>query len=118
MPAHGAGDGFGCDGRKLVAEIVFSKCPPGDAACVKTMANKVEMTFRGDSAQHQMRMFLGRSQERACCFDACVTGLDGLLREGEIASNENVEIGMIGLLSCYLGELVLLHDESSKKREC
>jgi len=53
-------------------------------------------------------LFCGREM-RASDFDARVTGLNGLLKKGQITPNEGIHIRWIAWITIYLHEFVVVH---------
>jgi hypothetical protein len=90
--ATAAEDRPGGQGRQLIAAIGLVKRMVRNAEPAETIDAAIKRTFVRDAADNQMRMRKISGKEETRDLDGRVTGLDDLLRVGQVFSHEEINI--------------------------
>ena len=104
MAALGTTDRCGGDGRELTVQIGLEERPADDSEAFQPPQNLPEPLLRFDPAQDKMWMLVRGRKKIACDLDARMASLNGLLREGQVTTNESVDILRVRSLRCDLRE--------------
>lgn len=88
----GACDRLGRDGGQFIADVGLQEGAATNAGSLESIQMSAQIGSVADSADNQEGM-LGRGREKGPSgLDGGVTGLDGLLRPGQIPPHQHVDI--------------------------
>lgn len=97
------------DGGEAPVLIRLMELSSRDASCLEPSTELFELRFVARRQVDVRGMVVGRATVEIGVFKGGVTGLNGLLREREIAAGDGVEIGLAGNL---LHDVLRLVDET------
>src|SRR5579884_871369 len=96
LPACGR-DRLGTDRGEFVVAVKFVEGAIRNPEPAQAIHALEKLAFAGNGADHQMRVRLVAGEKGFCNLDGCVTGLDDLLRKGEIVPDEEVDVRRLAL---------------------
>jgi hypothetical protein len=100
--ALSAGDRPGGQRGQLIAAVGLVKRPVRHAEPAQALEAAVELALVGNAADDQVRMGQVWRKEESCGLDSRVTGLDDLLRVGEVLPHEKVDVeGFLALVELH-----------------
>ena len=103
----------GGNGSELTAEVALAERTDSQTKRFQTLQDAPKLGFRFDAAEDEMGMLVTSRQEIACHFDARMAGLNGLLRGGQVATNESVDVPRCRLSRTDLKETIVFHSKLS-----
>jgi hypothetical protein len=113
------GDRLRGNGRQLIAKIGLIERPADDCERMQTRERGMQRELGRNADQHQVRMSRSGRQQRACNFNARMSGLNGLLRRGEILTNENINVRnklrVVALRETGHGNSLLIEEKTAAK---
>lgn len=92
-------NGFGGGGGQFAVEVGFVKGPVAHTRPIQGLQTAAEPGPVADATDHQRGMFELRREESLSGFEDSVTGLHRLLRRGQVAPDEDVNVRTVINLS-------------------
>lgn len=86
------------DGRQAPVLVRFVKLGGVDAQAFKASTKSHQLLLITNSQVDVGRVVVGRATEGVSVLNGCVSGLNSLLREWEIAARDRVQVGLVGNL--------------------
>jgi hypothetical protein len=85
-------DGFRGEGSQPAIEIRLGERPEADTGAAQPVETPAEAHFVPDATDYEEGVFVIGREECPCGFQTGVTGLHHLLRVGQVAADEDVDV--------------------------
>jgi hypothetical protein len=82
-------------GGELIAEVGLEERAEADAGRAQAVEPPAEAHFVADATDDEERVLVIGREESPCGFQAGVAGLHHLLRVGQVAADEDVDVGSV-----------------------
>jgi hypothetical protein len=96
-------------------KVRLAEAHAGHAKPFQMALHGQQAQFGFDATENEMRMLVSVRKQKACGFEARMASLNGSLRRGQIAANENVDIRDVRVLRRDLGETGFVHSISFRE---